>query len=269
MLVRFLNDKRKEIVNGFISLILVQGATGERMFNSIVEEIKRGGQSLANCIGFATDGASNMVGCNNSVWSRLKAMSPFSVQIKCIRHSLALCIQCAISKLSSNIGFLLSEIPNWFCHSEFRQEAYKELFRVMNTATEFEPNRTTHLPFENLSFTQWLVRGKVMFSVLMTWEEPKAYFTSAEVAQSQFDTKLKAKLLKEMLSDYKNYLFFESAAPVVQELERLNSLSQQTKADPHELCQQIFLHQRSIQNRLYDAKRPKKVFINLILVSVS
>jgi hypothetical protein len=58
-----------------------------------------------------------------------------------------------------------------------------------------------------------------------------------------------------MLTDY---LFFEFATPVVQEFESLNSLFQQTKADPHELYQQIFLHQRSLQNRLYDAKRHKK-----------
>jgi hypothetical protein len=37
-----------------------------------------------------------------------------------------------------------------------------------------------------------------------------------------------------MLSVYKNYLFFEFATPVVQEFERLNSLFQQTKADPQE-----------------------------------
>jgi hypothetical protein len=53
-----------------------------------------------------------------------------------------------------------------------------------------------------------------------------------------------------MLSDYKNYLFFE--------FERMNSLFQQTKADPHELYQQIFLHQKSLQNRLFEAKDRKK-----------
>ena len=61
-----------------------------------------------------------------------------------------------------------------------------------------------------------------------------------------------------MLSDYKIYLFFEFATPVVQEFERLNSLFQQTKADLHELYQQIFLHQKSLLNRRYDAKRQKK-----------
>jgi hypothetical protein len=124
MLVRFLSNKRKEIVTGFIGLIPVQEATGKKIFSLIDEEIKRCGQSVANCIGFATDGASNLVSCNNSLWSRL-------------------------------------------------------------------------------------------FNIWMKWEELKAYLTSAELTQSQFDTKFKARLLKEMLSDYKNDLFFEFATPVV------------------------------------------------------
>jgi hypothetical protein len=49
----------------------------------------------------------------------------------------------------------------------------------------------------------WLVHGKVMFHILTNWEELKANFTSAELAQSQFDTRFKARLLKEM-SDNKN-----------------------------------------------------------------
>ena len=130
-------------------------------------------------------------------WSRLKAVSPFCVHLKSICHSLALCIHYAVLNLPSNIGFLLSEVPNWFRHSELRQEAYKELFRVMNTDTEFEPNRTASLPSENPSFKRWLVHEKVMFNILRNWEELKAYFTSAELVQSQFDTKFKARLLSK------------------------------------------------------------------------
>jgi hypothetical protein len=135
----------------------------------------------------------------------------------------------------------------------------------MNSATEFEPNRTAPLSLKNFLFTWWLVRGKVI-NILMNWKELKA---SAELTQSQFDTKFRVRLLKEMLSDYKNYLFFEFATPVLQEFERLSSLLQQTKADTHELYQQIFLHQKSLQNRLYYAKRQNKIFIRLILVSNS
>jgi hypothetical protein len=79
-----------------------------------------------------------------------------------------------------------------------------------------------------------------MFNILMNWKELKAYFTSAELAQSQFVTKFKAGLQNEMLSDYKNYLFFEFATTLVQEFERLNSIFQQIKPDPHELFEQIF-----------------------------
>jgi hypothetical protein len=141
-----------------------------------------------------------MVGCNNSVLSRLKAVSPFCVQLKCICLSLAKCVQYALFKLPSNIVILLSEIPNWFHQTELPPFSLKK------------------------PFTWWLVRGKVMFHILMNWEDLKAYFTSAELAQSQFDTKFKVRLLKEMLSDNKNYLFFEFATSVVQEFERLNSL---------------------------------------------
>jgi len=91
MLVRFLSDKRKEIVTGFIGLILVQEATGQRIYIFIDEEIKGCGQSLANCIGFAMDGASDLVGCNNSVWIRLKL---FSV---CNSNVSVICWPCAFN----------------------------------------------------------------------------------------------------------------------------------------------------------------------------
>jgi hypothetical protein len=42
-----------------------------------------------------------------------------------------------------------------------------------------------------------------MFNILINWEELKAYFTSAEITQSKFETKFKARLLKEMCSDCK------------------------------------------------------------------
>jgi hypothetical protein len=40
----------------------VQEAAGEKILSLTDEEIKRCGQSLATCIGFTTDGASNIVG---------------------------------------------------------------------------------------------------------------------------------------------------------------------------------------------------------------
>ena len=135
-----------------------------------------------------------MTGCNNSVWTRIKDVSPNCVQLKCICHSLALCIDNAVSKLPSNIAFLLLEIPHWFRNSSLRRENNIDLFNVINAATESETARYAPLPFEKSFFTRWLARGKVMFNILMNWEELKAYFICAELSTSNFRSRFKARL---------------------------------------------------------------------------
>ena len=56
-----------------------------------------------------------------------------------------------------------------------------------------------------------------MFNILVNWKELTAYNTSEESKKAPFKTRHKAKLLKEMLLDYKNYLYFQFATPIVQE----------------------------------------------------
>jgi hypothetical protein len=51
MLVRTVSDKRKEIVTGFIGLIPVQEATGEKIFNLIDEEKKDAARVLQIALG--------------------------------------------------------------------------------------------------------------------------------------------------------------------------------------------------------------------------
>ena len=36
------------------------------------------------------------------------------------------------------------------------------------------------LPFQKMSTTRWLVRGKVIYNLLVNWEEIKAYFMVEE-----------------------------------------------------------------------------------------
>ena len=175
-------------------------------------------------MGFSSDGANTLVGCRNSVWTRLKAISPNGVQLKCVCHSLALCIQQAVSKLPSNIGLLLCEVPSWFSNSKSRQKAYKQLFIVMNTESANTHSSSQPLPFQKVSLTRWLVRGKVMYNLLISWETLKAYFTCFKQNYARYEVKYKARMIKEMLSDYKNDLYVVFATPIVQEFERVNSL---------------------------------------------
>lgn len=250
--VRYMSPKNNAITTAFLSLLPVVDATANSLFNTIQQDLVLCGISLSKCIGFASDGASTMVGEHNSIWSRLKKESPNCIQMKCMCHSLALCIQNAFSKLPSNIGFLLSEIPNWFSNSTQRRDAFVSLFKVMSETDDPDLIRPVScLPFEKLSTTRWLVRGKVLYNILINWEELKAYFTCAELSQTRPDTRYKARLVKEMLNDPCNYLYFVFATPIVQEFERVNALFQSTKADPHTLTQELNIHQQSLHARLY------------------
>ena len=61
-----------------------------------------------------------------------------------------------------------------------------------------------------------------MYNILRNWRELKSYFTCVEMATEKMDSKYKAQLLKEMLSDDTNYLYFVFTTPVVNEIGRVN-----------------------------------------------
>jgi hypothetical protein len=257
IVVRYLNNDI--IKTSFLGLIPVTETTGEAIFKHITDELAAYNQSLDNCIGFASDGAAAMVGCNNSVWTRIKSAAPNCVQMKCVCHSLALCIQHAFSKLPSSVGFILTEVPLWFAKSSLRREDFKAIFNVMNSGPELdEQGRDAPLPFQKLSKTRWLVRGKVLNNILMNWEELLGYFMAAENAGG-LDVKYKARIIKEMLQDRTNYLYFTFATPVVQEFERLNSLFQQTNGDPYDQSKELSLHRNSLFDRIYNRDGTNKM----------
>ncbi|KAJ8409887.1 hypothetical protein AAFF_G00209280 [Aldrovandia affinis] len=81
----------------------------------------------------------------------------------------------AFEKLPSNLGYLLSEVPKWFSKSTLRREAFNNLFQVMDANND---RRGTPKPFQKMSTTRWLVRGKVIYSLLVNWHELKAFFCS-------------------------------------------------------------------------------------------
>ena len=129
----------------------------------------------------------------------------------------------------------------------------------MNADTGLTSGISVHTPFQKLSATRWLVRGKVMNNILMNWHELHGYFLTVEQAlRYQPDVKCKAMLIKEMLGDNLNYLLLHFATPIVQEFEKINALFQSDKADPHELNQQLELHYKSLRSRLFTLDGKKK-----------
>ena len=104
---------------------------------------------------------------NDSVWTRMTAVSPNCIRMTWICHSLSLCVRHAFEKLASNVGFLLAKVPKWFSKSTIRCEPYKEPFEVMS------PDEQLCTPFQKFSKTRWFIRGKLLFRILSSWNELK------------------------------------------------------------------------------------------------
>eukprot|EP00795_Rhopilema_esculentum_P009337 gene9337-17040_t len=171
------------------NLVPVSSTKGVILFEALENCLNNLGLALADCIGYGSDGASNMNGEHNSLWSRIRQHSPNCIEMRYVFHSLSLCIKIAFHKLPSNLGFLLKEIPKWLSKSSIRREGFKDLFQTMKPNDQ---RKDTPLPFTKYCTTGWLIRGKVLQNILMKWEELKAYFLVAEPASSQ-NARLEAK----------------------------------------------------------------------------
>ena len=102
-----------------------------------------------------------------------------------------------------------------------------------------------------------------MYNLLVNWETLKAYFTCFEQNYAQYEVKYKARMTKEMLSNHKNYLYFDFATSILQEFKRVNGLFQSTQLDPHVLQKELFMHKTSLENRIYNADRHQKMLHNV------
>ena len=133
IVVRYYSKLENRVATSFLSLIPIVKATGQDLFEALTNSLEQSGLELVNCIGYASDGASVMVGEHDSLWSRIKEASPNCILIKCICHSLALCIKHAFENMPANVGFMLCEIPKWFSKSGnaprpfFRQQIEKRM----------------------------------------------------------------------------------------------------------------------------------------------
>ena len=90
-LVRYFGDKKLDITTELLELVILLETNAEAIFQAIQDKLTERGLNMENCLGFACVEASVVLGSHNSVWKRLRAVSPNFVLIKCICHSLVLC----------------------------------------------------------------------------------------------------------------------------------------------------------------------------------
>jgi hypothetical protein len=162
IIVRFFSRKSGKVTDALLELVSLSTATGESLFLAIRKALESFGLDLNKCVGFGCDGASVMIGHYNLVWSCIHEINPDCVLMKCICHSLTLCIQQCFDKLPSNLGYLMQEIPGWFSHSIVRRDDFKALLESI------DDNDKSEMPFVKYSSSRWLSRGKVISNIHRT-----------------------------------------------------------------------------------------------------
>jgi hypothetical protein len=152
--------------------------------------------------------------------------------------------------MPASLGFMLCEIPKWFSKSAIRREAYKELFETFKGCNI--ENWTAPLPFQKYNQTRWLVRGKVIYNTPANRQILKKYFSLAEV-EGEANVRYKARMLKDMLYDPINLLYFHFLSPVVAEFKRVNAFFQATDIDADAMVKELNLYYNSLQGRVFNS----------------
>ena len=243
--VCYFNSDLKKVVYQFLGQEEVVSCSGENLFLAIKKILDSYDLNFKDVVGYSSDGANNVAGQHNSVWSRVKEAAPDAVQLKCTCHSLALCVEHAFEEIPGNISVMLADVPAHFCRSSIRRESYLDLYKVMN---DDKPESNV---FTKFCATCWLAKGKVLYNIITQWSVLTAYFDVMEQGASSKD-RYRFRELKMMLKDDANLLYFTFLTPLVQEMESLNSKFQTAEPNMNELMMLLDLHYKSLRDRVYE-----------------
>lgn len=212
--IRYFSAKQCKVKTDFLGLIEVEKVTAEQLYLTLTKYLKTLKLEVKNLVGLGTDGANNLCGKKNSLFTLLRADSPNLQIVKCICHSLNNAASKASELLPRNLDFMCREIFNWFHCSPLRRAEYKHLFDTFN-----KNEKKTFHNFVQLSATRWLCRYNVINIIIEHYEELKVYFNAIIVDKEKSYSAL---LLKDMLNDKKNLLYLICLKPILHEVNKLN-----------------------------------------------
>lgn len=212
--IKYYSFKEESINIQFLGIIEVISCTAHSLYSYINDYMQYIGLNLKKIIGIGTDGANNLCGKYNSLFSRLKQISPKLQIVRCVCHSLNNAVSKASEKFPSSIDYLCREVYNWFHISPKRRDEYKKIFDLLNSGSG---NKKFH-KFHQLSGTRWLARSFVVNSILEHWLELKTHFSLIIKKEKCYA----ARIIHEMLQDDTNYLYLIIIKPILHEVNCLN-----------------------------------------------
>ena len=198
------------------------GSTGEHLFQLLTSYFNKHAIPLENLIGFAADGASNIMGVHNSLCSRLRVVAPGVTILKCTCHSLHLCASQAAKTLPRMCEDLIRNIYTYFSHSAKRVNEFKEF----QSFCEVKPHKLLHA-----AQTRWLSLEMAVNRVVEQWQPLKLYFS-----QKHLEDRLSvSSTIYESLNDPSVLLYFHFLSFILPKFTKVNLIFQKAEPTIHRL----------------------------------
>jgi hypothetical protein len=223
IVLRYFDEKTLKVRSDFWELCQVFNesdstptASGERLYNNIINSFQHKNIPLTNIIGFGADGCNTMFGEHNSVSSRFRDSCPGIMTIKCICHSLHLCASNACKVLPRHLEDFAREVYSFFKHSAKRKCEFIQfqIFADTNVHNILHPSQT-----------RWLSCSAVVERILEQWEALKLYFTDKWVGERL----LSAEFLFKSLHDPFLQMYYKFMNWILPKFSKLNAYFQSEK----------------------------------------
>lgn len=185
------------IMDRFVTLIEVNSATSQALYDHVIRFFNDNNIPYKNnMIGYASDGANNMMGAHNSLATKLRNDIHNIFVFKCICHSFHLCASYACMKLPKYVEDVARDVYNYISNNPKRLCEYKEFQQFLN----LKPHKLLH-PAQ----TRWLSLHSVVKRILSQYSALKLYFTSAALNDGLDN----AKIILDRLTNPLTLMYFE------------------------------------------------------------
>jgi hypothetical protein len=218
--IKFYSQKHCTMRTDYLGMFEVARTTSLDLYEGLKSFLSANKIDVTKIIGIRADGASNMVGAHNSLFTLLKRDVPTLELVKCVCHSIHLCSEKAIEELPGELDFLVRETYSWFSHSSLRQINYQAIYALINDGVK-------PLKIIAPARTRWLSFGECINRIMHQWIELQKHFEIAKTKEKCHT----AQLLCDMYRDNTNYVYFVFLQPILKELNETNVFFQSEKAE--------------------------------------
>lgn len=233
VVIRYYSMRAQKIVTSFLGLLPLDGGQPDFM---VLNFLKQNRLDIGNCCGLATD-CSEEICEKNALVAKILEYNPNIVHIKCMCHSLQICLNKAFRLLPRNLNFMIAETYTWFLHSSVRQQKYKNIYENICLGDPV-------LKILQLPDTAWLSVAPCLNKVLDNYDELKLYF---QLAQSQ-ENSYTAEILFHMFDDPVNKLYLSFLQPIINEFSRVYKQIELESGGSHRLAKEFMsLYKRLLQ----------------------